>query len=236
MKKNTLLQELRRLNELFLKAPTQLLMGENPSEKVLEQMESLLMEYLKDYPQDTDMWLKLTMVEFTPPWEDYERIEKYITTILEYDKNNIKGLLVLAYAQCAYRGDVTDDLFVRLQHCCDIITNKELLSMIYLTIAWYYAWYSVRDKKKYELSLLRSISYCSEHVHNYKLLGKLYLETNREAEGKKMIRYALANVRKIYGENYFSSDVTDIHEFFCEFFTGTHITSGSLESLLKLLD
>ena len=231
--KNTLLQELHRLNELFLKTSNQSLMGENPSEKVLEQMESLLMDYLKDYPQDTDIWLKLTMVEFTPPWEDYDRIEKYITTLLEYDENNVEGLLVLAYAQYIYRGEVTEDLFIRLQNVCNITTDKELLSMIYLAIAWYH---SSRNKKEYELLLLKSIYYCSEHVDNYKLLGLLYLEIGREIEGKKMIQCALANIRKIYGENYSSFDITDINEFFYEFFKGTHITWPNLESIRKLLD
>jgi hypothetical protein len=75
------------------------------------------------------------MVEHTPPWEDYDRMEKYITTILEYDKNNIQSLLVLANAQCAHRGGVSDDLFVRLQNCCHTTRNRELLSMIYLAIA-----------------------------------------------------------------------------------------------------
>src|ERR1700761_3264439 len=94
--KNILLRELYKLNKLFWQAPTQSLTGDNPSEKVLEQMESLLMIYLEKHPQDTEIWLRLTMVEFTPPWEDYDRIEKYITTILKYDENNISGLLILA--------------------------------------------------------------------------------------------------------------------------------------------
>jgi len=236
MKKNTLLQELHKLNELFWQVPTQSPTGDNPSERVLEQMESLLMNYLKNHPRDTNMWLKLTMVEFTPPWEDYDRIEKHITRILEYDENNIQGLLILAYAQRAYRGDVSDDLFAHLQRCCNIVTDRELLSMLYLAMAWYYSWYSLRDEKKYELSLLQSIDYCSAHVYNYELLGRLYLKTGRQIEGKKMIRYALANVRKIYGENYFSLDVTDINEFFDQCFRGTHITQPNLESIHELLD
>lgn len=235
--KNILIQELHRLSGLFWHAPTQSTTGDNPSEKVLEQMESLLMNYLKDNPQDTDMWLKLAMLEFTPPWEDYDRIEKYINSILKYDENNVQALLVLANTQCALRGDVSDDLFVRLQRCCDIVTDRELLSMLYSAIAWYYSWYSLRDEKKYELSLLRSIDYCSAHVTNYKYLGILYLETDREAEGKKMIQYALANVRKIYEINKdFVYDITDLNRFFNEFFIGTHITQPNLESLRKLLD
>lgn len=192
-------------------------MGDNPSEKVLEQMESLLTSYLKDHPQDTEIWLKLIMVEFTPPWEDYDRIEKYINSILEYDKNNIQSLLILADAQCAYRGGISDDLFIRLQDCCNINIDKELLSMIYLAIAWYYKY---KDEKKYEQALLKSIDYCSEHVRNYELLGKLYFKMGREADSKKMIALASANVRKISRDDNSVPDITDITPFFDEFYRG----------------
>lgn len=231
--KNIILKKIDTLSKLYSAASPG-----RPSEEVLEQMESLLMGYLKNYPQDTDIWLKLTMVEFAPPWEDYDRIEKYITTILKYDANNVRSLLVLAYAQCAYRGGVSDDLFIRLCNVCAVTTNKELLSMIYLAIAWYYySWPSYRDEKKYELSLLQSIDCCSEYVYNYESLGRLYLEKGREIEGKKMIQYALANVRKIYEINKDSVyDITDINRFFNEFFIGTHITQSNFESLRKLLD
>lgn len=104
--------------------------------------------------------------------------------------------------------------------------------MLYLAIAWYY---SSRDKKEYEQSLLKSIFYCNKHVDNYDLLGRLYLETGNKTKGKKMIRCALANIREIYGENYSLSDVTDINKFFDEFFKGTYITPPNLESLRKLL-
>lgn len=229
--KSIILQKLHEFNQEYSDA-----LPYGPTEEVLEQMESLLMDYLKKYPKDTEMWLKLTMVEFTPPWEDYERIEKYITSILKYDENNVQGLLILAYAQYVFRGEVTKDLFIRLQVVSNITTDKEWLSMIYLAIAWYYWGYDLKDEKKYEESLLQSINYCSEYVDNYELLGRLYLEIDREIEGKKMIRCALANVQKIYGENYDSFDITDINEFFNEFYKSTHITRPNLESIQELLD
>lgn len=233
--KSTILKELDRLNILFSKASTQSSMGINPSEKVLEQMESMLFAYLEKHPQDTEVWLKLTMVEFTPPFRDYERIEKYITTILKYDENNVQALLILADAQCAFRGNVAEDLFIRLQNACAITPDKKLLSMIYLAIAWY-SWYSLRDEGKYEQALLQSIDYCNQYVYNYELLGRLYLKVGRKAEGKKMINYALTNVQKIYGQDYDSFDVTDINEFFSEFFTGNHITPERLKSICELVD
>ena len=51
-----------------------------------------------------------------------------------------------------------------------------------------------------------------------------------------MIRCALQNVDKIYDVNYSSpDDLTDLNEFFCEFFTGTHISRDRVEDLRKLL-
>ena len=51
-----------------------------------------------------------------------------------------------------------------------------------------------------------------------------------------MIQHALANVQKIYGENYESSDITDINEFFDEHYKGIHLTPQNLESIHKLLN
>lgn len=227
-KKNILLQELHRLSDLYYKAVCGL-----PSEKIASEMESLLLEYLEKNPQDTEMWFKLIMVEMTITFRDYDRIEKYTTAILEYDKDNILSLLILAESQRAYRGGIKDDIFIRLQDACHTTTDKELLSMIYLAIAWYCKY---KDEKEYEQALLKSIDYCSKHAYNYELLGRLYLETGRITEGKKMINCALANTQNIYRENYFSFGITDINEFFNEFFRGTHTIRENLEDLRKLLD
>jgi hypothetical protein len=231
--KNTLLQELHRLNQFYSATRIQSVNGINPSEEILFQMETLLVNYLERHPQDTDMWLKLTMVEFHPPWEDYDRIEKYITAILKYDKNNIQALLILAYAQYIYRGEVSDNLCVHLQDCCTITTDKELLSMIYLAIAWYY---SSKNELVYEKTLLQSISYCDEHVDNYLLLARRYFKTKRNTEARIMVYRALANIRKIYRDGDASFDVTDIKPFFDEYFKGTYITQPNLRSIKRLLE
>ena len=230
--KDILLQKISELNKLHYS-----LLPWGPYEEVMEQMESLLMSYLEKHPQDTDMWLKLCMVEFNPPWEDYERLEKYTMSILAYDENNTQALLVLAYAQYIFRGGVSDDLLIRLQKCCDITTSKESLSMLYLAISWYYVSYPRNDEKLYELALLKSLDYCSRHVHNYEDLGIFYLRKSREAEGKKMIEHALANVRKVYGtSNDYAHDVTDTVPFFDYYYTGIYTTLGNLDRMKKYLD
>ena len=228
-----ILERLRVLNKLYYDVLLKFIPGRNLAEEVLFQMESLLMDYLKEYPQDTEMWLKLTMIEFTSPWEDYERIEKYIGSILEYDKNNVQALLILAYAQRAYREGVSDEVFAGLQHCCDVVANKELLSMLYLAIAWYYdPWPSYSDEKKYELSLLQSIQCCNKYVKNYVYLAELYFKQGRGFEAKEMIYHALKNIRNVYRSDNYVSDITDVDRFFNEYFKGYSYTQAELENML----
>src|SRR5438445_11665057 len=99
--KNIILKKVCNLNEIYI---------ESVSEETLLEMESILINFLQIYPKDIDMWLRLIMVEFTPPLEDYDRIENYITMILDYDKNNITALLILAYAQYIFRGTIQRSL------------------------------------------------------------------------------------------------------------------------------
>lgn len=220
-KRSAVLQELHRLNKLHAKTLL---------ETVLWEMESILESYLQEYPNDTDMWLRLAMVEFTPPLEDYERIEKYIEAILKYDPTNIKGILVLAYVQYILRGKIYEELFVRLKTLC-VIEDKEWLSMIYLAMAWYY---ETTDEEKYEQLLLESIRYCDKHVNNFDLLGGLYLKTGRGVEGKKILQFAISNVQEVTSGGF--ADVDDVEFFFNERFKGTYITRENLRFIYKSIE
>lgn len=227
-----LIQELHRLSDLFWQTSNQpTILETNPSEKVLERMELLLVDYLEEYPQDTNMWLKLIMLEFTPPWEVYDRIEKYITIVLNYDKNNIQSLLILAYAQYIYRGEISEDVFLRLQNSLNITTDKELLSMTYLAMAWYY---SSKDEIEYKICLLQSIFYCNKHVKNYVRLGELYIKNGNYNEAAKMIYHAIENVSNVCKNNNNVSDLTDIDSFFDEFFKGYSYTQDELQKYITI--
>jgi hypothetical protein len=220
--KNIILQKIYALNELYL---TTL------SEEVLLEMELILMSYLEHYPKDTEIRLKLVMIEFTPPLEDYDKIEDYINAIITYDKDNIKGWLILAYAQYIFRGQIQQDLFLQLKKMSEFV-DKELLSMIYLAMAWYYE--SIKEKA-YEQLLLESICFCDKHVKNYLLLGRFYLNIGKKVEGKKMIQIALNNIQKIYADDDLVNDITDVDAFFNEFFKGICITQENFQSIQKLL-
>jgi hypothetical protein len=229
--KSLLLKQIDKLNKLYSDPKN----PEIGSESILEKIDFLLESYLEDHPQDTEIWVKRIRVEFNSPWEDYDRIEKYVNSVLKYDKNNIQSLLLLAYAQSVYRGKVKDDLFIQLLSCCPITADKEVLSMIHLALSWYYSW---KDIKKYEEQLLASIFHYNKHVNNYRYLAKLYYTTGRFSEAKEMMLHALANIRKVYENDYDYSlrDIASITSFFDEYYKGTHVSQPNLESMREVLD
>jgi|SRR5579859_653947 len=58
------------------------------------EMEQLVEEYLKEYPQDTEMWLKLTFIEYHQ-LHDYLRAIECVKRILAYDPNNAYAAVLL---------------------------------------------------------------------------------------------------------------------------------------------
>lgn len=228
--KNLLLKEINELDKLYSdpKHP------ENGSESILEKMDFLLENYLEDHPQDTEIWLKRIRLEFNSPWEDYDRIEKYVNSILAYDRNNIQSLLILAYAQKAYRGKINDNLLIHLQAMSNEVVNKELLSMICLAIAWFYLYKNEQEyEKEYEKWLLQSMFHYNKYIKHYVLLGQLYLKRGNLIQAKNIFNLAIANIHNVSKNNDLSSDVTDIDSFFDEFFKGYSYTETRLEEYIK---
>jgi len=69
------------------------------NEYILEMIKNLINEYLAKNPEDTDVRLRLVVLEFTPPWEDPELLSKYLNEIFKYDPDNIYATLILACTQ-----------------------------------------------------------------------------------------------------------------------------------------
>lgn len=102
--KERVLQQLSELNKLYLSSAER---------NVLYEIRQILAKYLAQYLDDIDMRIKFILVEFCPPFENYDTIENHINNIFQYDYNNIKALLILAHAQYIYF--VYSDLLL-LQH------------------------------------------------------------------------------------------------------------------------
>lgn len=201
------------------------------TDEQLTEIETIMKNYLATHPKDTDMWLRLTMLEMMPPWEDPYRMVSYLATILMYDPHNIQAILTLAYIESLFFGEMKESTFTAL---CNLKTNDlETLSMIEYAKSFNY---EKRDEEKYVQHLLKSIEYYDKHVTNFIVLGKYYLKKGLIEKGKKLIKKALNNVQGIYGVNYEKTDRTDIQEFFNYYYKGIYETIGAKEDLKELIN
>lgn len=183
----------------------------------LEKAEKILINYLKDHPQDTQAWLLLIKIECNPPFDDYDRIVHYANHILSYDFSNAYALLFLSYADYNMMGNSDENLYSRL--CMAHNDNAEIMSMIEIAKARYF---ETRDPVKYEEALKKSIKYCPKYVENFFLLGNLYIQQGKKTEGNFLIEQGVKNITEaVTPETACNYDPTSIDEFLAEFFAGT---------------
>lgn len=181
--------------------------------------EDVLTAYLKEHPKDTEVWLLLLMIEYNPPLADAGRIINYAKQILSYDESNPYALLFWAYADYYLKANGDEDLYGRLLRV--ELGDNELMSMIEVAKARYC---ELRDLKKYEEFLLKSIDYYGSHVMNYRMLGELYIEQGKKVEGQFLIKHALENISRLVTRDEPSQyDPTSLTKFLAEFFAGTII-------------
>ena len=56
---------------------------------ILEVIRNIIDEYLAKSPEDTDIRLRLVMLEYAPPLENPELLVKYLNEIFKHDPDNI---------------------------------------------------------------------------------------------------------------------------------------------------
>jgi len=226
MTKELLIEKIKGLTKIYNKTA-----ADGADEYILELIKNIIDEYLVKNPEDTDVRLRLAMLEFTVPWEDPELVSKYLNEIFKYDPHNIYATLTLACIQDTLRGEITDEVFAKLNNL--VSENSEINSMIELAKAWYY---ECKDNSElYEKYLLSSISYCDKHVENYRALAYLYIQKGKKDEARKFAKKALNNVKVVYTQDSSTIDITDVEKFINEYIKGTHITNSNLKSIYELL-
>jgi len=225
MNKELLIEKIKDLTKAYYKMP----IGEQDIAP-LEEIKNLINEYLKKHPQDTDIRIRLVMLEYTPPWEDPEQLGKYLNDIFEYDPNNIYATLILADVENFFWGAITDSLFEKLNNLSS--KDPEMMSMIELAKAWYYE--EKGNDELYEKHLLNSIKYYDKHVKNYKSLANFYAEKGEKTKAKKFAQKAINNIKEIFTQGSSITDVTDVERFFNWFFKGTRTTKDNLDNLHEL--
>ena len=96
MDKKLLIKKIKDLTKIHYERPI-----DKQSDYVLEEIKNLIDEYLAKNPEDTNVRLRLAMLEFTSPWEDPELVSKYLNEVLKYDPVNVYATLILAYMEYA---------------------------------------------------------------------------------------------------------------------------------------
>lgn len=186
-----------------------------------EQIEAMLVDYLCKYPFDIDMWVGLTNLEHTMPWQDSYRIYNYLENALIFDANNVQVLLLLAFQEYLHRGQVTEQTMYRLDSLKNIDFHSN--SMIFYIKAL-----SLMDRAsaQYEKYLLRSIEFYDKDVNNYEDLAEHYYDKGEYVRALIYYKNALKNVQKVYVENDSShgEDILNINDFFDYYYCGTSKT------------
>lgn len=194
----------------------------------LEAAQQLLMNHLITNQYDTDAWLILARLECNAPFYDQDRIIHYAQHVLSYDPSNAYALLLWSYADHHLMGNCDDNFYDQL--CMAYDNDKEIMSMIEVAKAWHF---ELRNVKKYEKALKKSIEYCSTHVINFHMLGNLYIKQGKITEGQSLIERGFQNIKKLRKcENVGDWDVdcVTIESLLDEFFSGidtSDIVAGS---------
>jgi len=125
----------------------------------VKQIEQLIKEYLREMPQDTEMWLKLALVEYRFPLADHIRAIECVKNILAYDPNNTYAAVLLK---------VFSDWDIVNEECFDILCaikteDNEFKAMIEFAKALYY------DAKD-------NVQKYSKHYKNAKFFWRLHVK------------------------------------------------------------
>lgn len=193
-----------------------------------KHIEAMLVEYLCKYPFDIEMWMRLTKLEHSMPWQDPYRMYNYLKNALLFDEKNVQILLFLAYEEYLHRGEVSEDTMKRL----DALEN---ISFHFHSMIFYIKALGLEDHTTslYEKYLLRSIEFYDKDVNNYEDLAEYY---NKKGEYFLALNYykrALGNIQHVYATNdeALREDITDITYFFDYYYRGISKTQYFKEEI-----
>lgn len=185
---------------------------------LLEKAQALLMDYLKDHPKDTHVWLTLMLTECHPPLYDAERIAHYAQHILSYDPYNPHALLFWAYADYYLWGGNCEELYTKL---CNVQSdNPQIIGMIEVAKARYL--WRIDEIEQCEQALKKSIELCPDFAINFDILSRLYRAQGRTQEAEFLYAHGMQNCKKshsVEGADPEAFSRESINGFFCEFFS-----------------
>lgn len=197
----------------------------------VELTERILLDMLKQSPQKVDLWIKLCLTEFYPPFWDYMSALKYINEIYKVDSRNVKAIILECTIRQLNMGFINEELFQKLD---DIICNDDkIMSIVYFIKSWYYDF--MKERQKVKECLLKSIDLYDKYPYPLRDLGKIMEEEGKKDEGLALYRKAFSNITKIYQDDE-NDDFTDLNEYILEHVTGQHLSSPNYGWIKELAE
>lgn len=197
----------------------------------IDQAQTILDEYLKSHPRDTNAWLLAMRLEYSGAAFP-DKIMEYANHVLSYEPSNISALLFLSYVDYYSLGSTDENLYSTLLNAKT--NDSEMLAMLEVAKARYW---EDRDLEKCIAALKKSIEYSQHQRINFCMLGQIYIQQKSDykqiLEGAELIKRGLSNIKLIVDENTLY-DPTSVSGFFDEFFSGTVIGFVEYE-ILKMI-
>lgn len=197
---------------------------------ILDDIEQVFKEYLKDNPQDNNILIKFAIFLSEGPIGDYPQAIALLKNLLKIDPGEIKALLVLSEIQY-FNIRIDTETFKMLS--TTKTDDLALMSMVEYMMAQYFF---LNDKKKYEEHLINSVNLYPCHVKNHQKLAKIYINRGNINEGCILLKKALRNITCVWPEAYVYFPyglfkITTVDKYITEFITGTYISNSNLKQL-----
>ena len=202
---------------------------------VIERIEKIIDEYLKNNPYDTEIWILQALLVYESPLNDLMKTINCLKKVLIFDPNNTTAALFLGYVY-EYSSYIPEDFFHKLLNIKS--DNNEIASMIEFVKYFYYRY--KENNELIEQTLLQSIALCSNHVWNNIKLDQFYLQNKQIDKAKDYIFQGFNNIQYVYHKEDFKQNFKynpfDIEEFFNERIKGTHLSWVNYDSIKETFD
>lgn len=190
----------------------------------VEYAEEILLDRLRISPNDSELWLKLALIELQYPFEDYDRALEYIDKSISEFPNYFEAICIKQYLMNFYYNEIDN---VLLDRAIEFNYGNSQKSVLYYIKSWEY-----RNAKNIddEISMLnRSVELCQKFVYPFRRLGNIFKEKN-ELLSKNYYLKAKSNIIEVFLIDSFD-DFTNPDVFIDEYITGVRLSSVNAESI-----
>ena len=197
--------------------------------KNYEGLVTTIQDYCFLYPENNDLKLRLAILLQSVFIDDYPSALKIIESILKNSSNHIDALILKAYIEDTFQGQISDTTFDKINLQLENANLKgNNRNQLFVLKAYYFR---RRDEKKYLSSLIDSTTNDVLSSHNYFLLYELLKSKGEDKKAVKALNHAIANVVHVYDTSEYI-DFTDFKEFINEKIRGVHLSKVNYDSLI----